>query len=99
MKFRFQIPYDDKEKIVPILNKYGQQPFTRAKVVSDDGMPHITSGDVVRWEGQGMIERIGRGKPDPNTPAKIMPYVWRISDRTVHALNKKPRKSKQSVVL
>jgi hypothetical protein len=98
VKYRFQIPFDDKEKILPIFNRFGQKPFTRAKVVSLEGMPQISSGDVVRREGHGIIENLGRDTPPPNKPALILPYVWRLTDRTVHALTKKPRKPKQTVV-
>lgn len=97
MNFKFRIPYDDREKIEPIFQKFGQHPFTRAKVVATEGMPLITSGDVVRWEGHGMIERLGREKPpaDSRRQSTLLPYMWRISDRTVHALTKKPRPPKQ----
>ena len=86
---------DDKEKIVPIFEKFGQHPFTRAKVIATEGMPLITSGDVVRWEGNGMIERLGREKPDSKRQSVLLPYMWRISDRTVYALTKKPKSTKQ----
>jgi len=94
MNFKFRIPYDDKLKIEPIFEKFGQSPFTRARVVALEGMPHITSGDVVRWEGHGMIERLGREMKDPTRdhPPLSAPYVWRITDRTVYALTKKLKK-------
>jgi hypothetical protein len=96
MNYKFRIPYDDQVKIEPIFEKFGQEPFTRAGVIAEKGLPHITSGDIVRWEGHGMIECLGREmkNPDLDHPPLSAPYVWRITDRTVYALTKKQNVSK-----
>lgn len=91
MKFKFRIPYDDAEKIAPIFEVFGQQPFTRAKVVATEGLPNIVSGDIVRWEGHGMIERV-------KYPVSHNPGVWRLTDRTVYALTKKPKVPQEAKV-
>jgi hypothetical protein len=99
MQFKFRIGYDDQQKIIPIFQKFGRNPFTRARVVATEGLPLITSGDVVRWESRGMIEKVGKEALVPGTKKKsqMPPYLWRLSDRTVHALTKKPKKVKEIV--
>lgn len=109
MKQKFRIPYDDKMKLIPIFNEFKQSPFTRAKVLRTDNMPNITSGDIVRWEGENIVKRLGRvsdfiermGKINPErvidpvdiNPTTGDPYVWMLTDRAIHAITKKPRLS------
>jgi hypothetical protein len=90
MNYKFRIPFDDMEKITPIFEKFGQNGFTRSKVVADASLPQITSGDIVRWEGHGILECLGREITNPlrNKSSVASPYVWRITDRTVYAINK-----------
>ena len=93
MNYKFRIPYDDSAKIASIFEVFGQHPFTRAKVVATDGLPQITSGDIIRWQSHGMIECLGRDKSRQGIKSSpLPPYLWRVSDRTVFALTRDIKK-------
>ena len=93
MNYKFRIPYDDAVKIIPIFEVFGTKPFTRAKVVAMDGMPQITSGDIVRWECHGIIECLGREivRPDLIRQPVTSPNMWKLTDRAKYALTKDSR--------
>lgn len=86
MKMKFFIGWDDQQKLIPILENFGSLPFTKSVVVKEKIVPELTSGDITRWGGNDYIKRVcisgERGSSNS----------WRLTDKTIFALNKAMKK-------
>jgi hypothetical protein len=90
MSLTFRIKYDDKNKLLPILNKFGEEPFTMYAVNESEICPdRVKSGDILRWDMGDIITKVG----EVNLKNKYVRTValWKLTERTVKCLKRKPR--------
>jgi hypothetical protein len=83
MKVKFFIGYDDRAKLIPILDRFGRTPFTKSVVVKENVVPDLTSGDITRWGGNNFIEKV-KHEGESNSPNH-----WRLTPRTIGVLSRR----------
>jgi hypothetical protein len=82
MQVKFFLGYDDRMKLLPILEHFGTKPFTKSGIISQNIVPDLTSGDITRWGGNSIIKKVYR------PGERSSPNVWRLTGRTISALER-----------